>query len=81
MSPDELRAEHGRAEDALLESDAQLRSLMGLIDAAKSPEGNISPTDCAKLVDAALALNKSLREREDRLKSLVALAAVRKSAP
>lgn len=74
MSPDELRAEHGRAEDALLESDAQLRSLMGLIDVAKSPEGNISPTDCAKLVDAALALNKSLREREERLSQLARVA-------
>lgn len=74
MSPDELKAEHGRAEDALLESDAQLRSLMGLIDVAKSPNATISPTDCARLVDAALSLNKSLREREERLAQLARVA-------
>lgn len=66
-----LKSEAGRAEDAELESEEQLRHLTGLIAKASAPNPEITASDCAKLVSAALALNERLRERAEALHSKV----------
>ncbi|MDO8450683.1 MAG: hypothetical protein Q7T10_17965 [Rhodoferax sp.] len=76
MSPEMLRTELDRAEEAELQSDEQLRQLTGLIDKACAPSSTVNASDCAKIVTAALALNERLRDRTGKLKSAVKLATV-----
>ena len=68
MTPEMLKTELDRAEDAEQESEEQLRQLTALIDTARAPNPTINASDCAKLVSAALALNERLRERAKMLR-------------
>lgn len=61
MTPEMLKTEIDRAEEAELQSDEQLRQLTNLIDKARAPNATISAADCSKIVGAALALNERLR--------------------
>ena len=63
MSPELLKTELDRAEDAELQSEEQLRQLVGLIDKVGQPGSFVNASDCAKTVTAALALNERLRDR------------------
>ena len=74
MSPELLKTELDRAEDAELQSEEQLRQLVGLIDKVGEPGSFVNASDCAKTVTAALALNERLRARTKNLR--VALAGV-----
>lgn len=75
MTPEMLRTELDRAEDAELQSDEQVRQLVSLIDRANTPHSTLTASDCAKQVASALALNERLRERADRLRNLARVAA------
>lgn len=79
MSPEMLKTEIDRAEDAELQSDEQLRQLPSLIDKASTPSATLSASDCAKLVTAALAVNERLRERTSKLR--ISLSSALRSAP
>ncbi|CDS49212.1 hypothetical protein [Polaromonas sp. CG9_12] len=79
MSPEMLRTELDRAEDAELQSDEQLRQLPDLIDKASTPSATLSASDCAKLVTAALAVNERLRDRTSKLRN--SLNSALRSAP
>ena len=68
MTPEMLKTEIDRAEEAELHSDEQVRQLTDLIDKASAPNATISATDCSRLVSAALALNERLRERTGKLR-------------
>jgi hypothetical protein len=68
MTPDMLKNELDRAEDAELQSDEQLRQLVGHIDKACTPNPTLNASDCAKTIAAALALNERLRERTNKLR-------------
>lgn len=68
MTPDMLKTELDRAEDAELQSDEQLRQLTDLIDKTSGPNPAMNASDCAKVVSAALALNDRLRARTEKLK-------------
>lgn len=74
MTPEMLKTEIDRAEEAELHSDEQVRQLTHLIDKASTPNATISATDCSRLVGAALALNARLRERTDKLRSALSSA-------
>lgn len=74
MSPEVLRTELARTEDAVLHSDEQVRELVALIDKSKSPEATISANDCHKLVASTLALNTRLREQVAALKNAIRVA-------
>ena len=76
MSPEMLRTELDRAEDAELQSEEQLRQLVSLIDKVGAPGAFVNASDCAKTVTAALALNERLRDRTKNLR-----AALRGSEP
>ena len=69
MTPEMLKTEIDRAEEAELHSDEQVRHLTDLIDKAGTPNAVMSATDCTKLVSAALALNAHLRERASKLRN------------
>jgi hypothetical protein len=71
MSPELLRTEFDRAEEAELQSEEQLRQLVGLIDKVCEPNPTVNASDCAKTVAAALALNERLRDRTEKLRSAV----------
>ena len=73
MTPEMLKTEIDRAEEAELHSDEQLRQLTNLIDKAGA-SATISATDCSRLVGAALALNERLRERTGKLRSALSSA-------
>jgi len=81
MTPEMLKTELDLAEDAELESEEQLRQLTGLIDTARAPNAAINASDCAKLVSAALALNKRLRDRAKTLRIAADRAASNASKP
>lgn len=66
-----LKTELARAEDAELQSEEQLRQLLGLIDKACAPNPTITASDCAKLVTAARDLNGQLKSRADKLRSRI----------
>lgn len=68
MSPELLKTELDRAEDAELQSEEQLRQLVGLIDKVGAPGSFVNANDCAKTVTAALALNERLRDRTKNLR-------------
>lgn len=70
MTPEMLKTELDRAEDAELQSDEQLRRLVGLIDKASAPNSTVNASDCAKTVSTALALNERLRETATRWRNL-----------
>ena len=74
MTPELLKTELARAEDAELESEDQLRNLTDLIDKACSPDSIVTGVQCAKIVAAALALNERLRTRTSHLRTAVRLA-------
>ena len=57
MSPEMLRTELDRAEDAELQSEEQLRQLVSMIDKVGTLGSSVNASDCAKTVTAALALN------------------------
>jgi len=60
--------ELGFAAQSLLESDDQLRRLVGAIDSAASgSQGAIKPVEMARLVDSALSLNVRLRDQAKNL--------------
>jgi|GEM_PF-1398504 len=77
MTPEFLKIELDRAEDAELQSDEQLRQLTDLIDKTCGPNPGMNASDCAKVVAAALALNDRLRARTEKLKNEVRLTASR----
>ncbi|OQW88312.1 MAG: hypothetical protein BWK72_08445 [Rhodoferax ferrireducens] len=77
MTPDMLKNELDRAEDAELQSDEQLRQLTDLIDKTCGPSPAMNASDCAKVVTAALALNDRLRTRTEKLRSEVRMVAAR----
>ena len=77
MSPEMLRTELDRAEEAELQSEEQLRQLVGQIDKVCEPSSTVNASDCAKTVTAALALNERLRDRTGKLR----LAVERAKAP
>lgn len=74
MTPEMLKTEIDRAEEAELHSDEQVRQLTHLIDKASIPNATIGAADCSRLVGAALALNVRLRERTDKLRSALSSA-------
>lgn len=74
MTPEQLRTETDIAEEAELQSDAQLRLLTSLIDKASGPNATVSAADCAKIIGAALALNERFRERTDKLRGELRIA-------
>ena len=74
MSPELLRTELDRAEEAELQSEEQLRQLVGQIDKVCSPNSTVNASDCAKTVTAALALNERLRDRTGKLRLAVGRA-------
>lgn len=63
MNLEMLITELDRAEEAELQSEEQLRQLVGLIDKVGAPGSVVNASDCAKTVTAALALNERLRDR------------------
>ena len=69
MSPELLKTELDRAEDAELQSEEQLRQLVSLIDKVGEPGSFVNANDCAKTVTAALALNERLRDRTKNLRA------------
>ena len=69
MSPEMLRTELDRAEDAELQSEEQLRQLVSLLDKVGAPGSFVNASDCAKTVTAALALNERLRARTKHLQT------------
>ena len=71
MTPEVLKTELDRAEEAELQSDEQLRQLVGHIDKACSPSPTVDASDCAKTITAALALNDRLRDRTTKLRMAV----------
>lgn len=74
MTPEKLKIEIDRAEEAELRSDEQLRELTNLIDKASNPDATINAADCSRLVSASLALNERLRERTDKLRGELRIA-------
>ena len=74
MTPEMLKTEIDRAEEAELHSDEQVRQLTHLIDKASAPNAAMSAADCSRLVGAALALNERLRERTGKLRSALSSA-------
>ena len=74
MTPEMLKTELERAEDAEQQSDEQLRQLVALIDRASMPNATLTASDCAKQVASALALNERLRDRAKHLRALVRTA-------
>lgn len=68
MSPEMLKTELNRAEDAELQSGEELRQLVGLIDKVGEPGSFVNANDCAKTVTAALALNERLRDQTKNLR-------------
>jgi len=77
MTPDMLKNELDRAEDAELQSDEQLRQLTDLIDKTCGPNPTMNASDCAKVVTAALAVNERLRTRTEKLRNELDSAARR----
>lgn len=71
MTPEVLKTELDRAEEAELQSDEQLRQLVGHIDKACTPSPTVDASDCAKTITAALALNDRLRDRTTKLRMAV----------
>lgn len=80
MSIELLKTELGRAEDAELASDEQVRQLTALIDKASTPNASLCASDCAKLVTSALALNDRLRDRVVKLRITLSAAQQRQPA-
>lgn len=74
MSPELLKTELDRAEEAELQSEDQLRQLVGLIDKVGEVGSFVNASDCAKTVAAALALNERLRDRTVKLRIAVRVA-------
>lgn len=77
MTPDMLKNELDRSEDAELQSDEQLRQLTDLIDKTCGPNPAMNASDCAKVIAAALALNDRLRARTEKLRNEVRMLSVR----
>jgi hypothetical protein len=71
MTPEVLKTELDRAEEAELQSDEQLRQLVEHIGKACAPSPTVDASDCAKTVTAALALNDRLRDRTNKLRQAV----------
>lgn len=63
MNLELLKTELDLSEQAVLESDEQLRKLIAVIGKVGEPNSTTNASDCAKLVGSALALNERLRER------------------
>ena len=57
------------AEAAVLESDDQIRRLVGTVDGARNADAHLKPADVEKLVRTALELNAHLRDRADKLRT------------
>ena len=68
MKLEALRTELAQAEESELESDAQLRKLVELIDNTAKPDSPMSAPDCHKLVSAALDLNTRLKARTEHVR-------------
>lgn len=68
MNSELLRTELERTEEALLQSEEQLRQLPTLIDKACTAHSGVSASDAAKIVAAALALNERLKDRAKHLR-------------
>jgi len=68
MKSEALKTELTQAEEAELESDAQLRGLIELINDAAKPDSRRSAPDCHKLVSAALDLNARLKARTEQVR-------------
>ncbi len=79
MNTEALKTELVRAEEAELQSEAQLRQLLALIDKVGAPGGHVDATDCAKTVSAALALNTHLGARVKTLRNTLRTAELRPS--
>ncbi len=71
MTPEFLKNELDRAEEAELQSDEQLRQLANLIDKASKPNPDLCATDCAKVITTALALNDRLHACTEKLRKQV----------
>lgn len=71
MSPEFMKSELERAEEAELQSEEQLRQLVGHIDKACAQSPTVDASDCAKTITAALALNDRLRDCTTRLRLAV----------
>jgi len=63
MNLEFVRTELAAAQQAEVESDDQLRCLGALIDRSTKPDSGVTASDCVRVITAALALNKRLRER------------------
>ena len=74
MNLEFMRSELERAEEAELQSEEQLRQLVGHIDKVCAPNSTLDASDCAKTVTAALALNERLRDRKTKLQLAVKAA-------
>ena len=74
MTPEMLKTELDRAEEAELQSEEQLRQLVGHIDKVCAPNSTLDASDCAKTITAALALNERLRDRKTKLLQAVKAA-------
>jgi hypothetical protein len=74
MNLEFMRSELDRAVEAELQSEEQLRQLVGHIDKVCAPNSTLDASDCAKTVIAALALNERLRDRKTKLQLAVKAA-------
>lgn len=74
MTPEALKTELYLSVDAGLQSDDQVRQMPALIDKASKPNAEITPSDCAKLIAAALSVNARLHDSTARLRKELALA-------
>lgn len=74
MNLEFMRSELDRAEEAELQSEEQLRQLVGHIEKVFAPNSTLDASDCAKTVTAALALNARLRDRKTKLQLAVKAA-------
>jgi hypothetical protein len=74
MNLEFMRSELDRAVEAELQSEEQLRQLVGHIDKVCAPNSTLDASDCAKTVTAALALNERLRDRKTKLQQAVKAA-------
>jgi hypothetical protein len=79
MTPEFLKAELDRAEEAELQSDEQLRQLANLIDKSCGPNPAMTASDCAKVISTALALNDRLQACTEKLRKQARIAQVKSS--
>ncbi len=69
MNVEVLKTELARAEDAVVQSDDQLRALPDLFAKVCAPDSHLSPADYARSVTSLLALNERLHQRAKDLRS------------